>query len=247
MLVFKALFTESEASDPAAPIPGLVTVATTPTGFTMKSEALALDFEFVLARVAYGPDVMYLTRARSGAWAIVWASELHESRDSWSALMVRKGIDTFNPVVIVGVDATRADFTAIFFCNAIAPAITSPLVDSSGESGDMMLKRLMPSIEPFLQRQWAKHKLLKEVKTNDSLAALEQQLDLLTAVVAQIVKAGAFVQSGVVPVWTQDFLDAATSSSSLTLTDPPAAIAKMSAFKTALRKLQAVYLKVIGQ
>lgn len=247
MLVFKALFTESQASDPAAPIPGLITVSPTPTGFTMKSDELALAFEFVLERVAYGPDVMYLTRARSGAWAIVWASELNESRDSWSALMVRKGIDAFNPVVIVGIDAARADFTAIFFCNAIAPGITAPLVDSSSESGDMMLKRLMPSIEPFLQRQWAKHKLLKEVKTNDSLAALEQQLDLLTALVAAIVQRPAFSAEGALPDWAPAFLEAIASSSSLTLVQPAAAVAKVGAFKAALRKLQAVYLKVIGQ
>lgn len=240
-LVFKALYSQAQAADKTSPISNLVTVSSTLTGFNMKCADIGLDFDFVLGRVTYGPDVMYLVRARSGAWVIVWASELHESRDSWSALMVRKGIDTFNPVAVVGVAPDAKDFTAIFFCNAIASGIAQPILDTSGETGDMMLKRLMPSIEPFLQRQWAKHKLLKEVKTNDSLAALEQQLDLLTAIVA----AGQAGQPA--PEWAQDFFAAMASSSSLTLTQPAAAVAKVGTFKSALRALQAVYLKVIGQ
>jgi hypothetical protein len=216
----------------------VVTVVATARGFTMKCAEIALDWEFDLSRVQYGPDVLYLVRARSGAWMPVWASELNESRDSWSAIMVRKGIDAFMPIVLIGISPDHADFAAIFFCHTIEPGNASPMVDTVPESGDMVLKRLMPSIEPFLQRQWAKHKLLKEVKTNDSLAALELQLDLLTTIVSSMM-------NGVkVPSWAAGFAEEMAQGSALTLTAPDVAIGKVGRFKNALRALQAAYLKV---
>jgi hypothetical protein len=92
----------------------------------------------------------------------------------------------------------------------------------------MLLKRVMPELAPTIDRWHAKHKLLKDTKTNDSLAALEAQVDLLTQWVAALIP----------DEYRQKLLDAGV----LKLKDTGVVVADVIAFKNALRERQKTYL-----
>jgi hypothetical protein len=233
MLVHKSLIPTDLSEEDAARITDIVTVLPTETGFVLQCASLSLYWQFNMNLVQYGNDIMYLTRTRGGTWAVMWATDLHESRDSWSEAMLRKNVDEFRPVVMIGINPEKTDYTAILFCNTREPNNPNPTVDNSTDSGDMAMKRLMPSIEPLLQRHWAKHKLLKHTKTNDSLAALEAQVDLLTSWLIELLPAEK----------VQRLIDAGV----LTLKDEAATLDDVVAFKTALRERQQVYLTTIGK
>lgn len=232
-LVHKALVADDLTEEQQAQTLDIVTVLPTDNGFVMQCASLGLYWQFDLTLVDHGPDILYLCRSRSGQWVVTWATDLNESRDSWSAVMLRKNIDEFRPVVMIGINAETTDFTAIFFCHSREPNNPAPITDDTTESGDMAMKRLMPSIEPLLQRHWAKHKLLKHTKTNDSLAALEAQVDLLTNWLVALLPADK----------AQKLLDVGV----LTLKDEEAVFDDLIAFKTGLRERQALYLTTIGK
>jgi hypothetical protein len=213
--------------------PDIVTVLSTDSGFVLQCASLGLYWQFDMRRVDVGNDIMYLCRDRVGQWVVTWASDLNESKDSWSSVMMRKNIDAFRPLTMVGISPDKKDYTAIFFCHTREPNNANPTVDSERESGDMTMKRLMPSIEPLLQRHWAKHKLLKDVKTNDALAALEAQVDLLTHWLVQLLPADK----------AQKLFDAGV----LSLKDEQEVFDDLINFKTRLRERQARYLATINQ
>jgi hypothetical protein len=233
MLVHKSLIPTDLTEEEAQQVVDIVNVLPTATGFVMQCATLGLYWQFDMKQVEHGDDILYLCRTRGGPWTVTWATDLHESKDSWSSVMLRKNIDQFRPVVMIGVNADKSDYTAIFFCNTREPNNATPLVDDSTDSGDMAMKRLMPSIEPLLQRHWAKHKLLKDLKTNDALAALEAQVDLLSHWLVQLLPADK----------AQKLLDAGV----LTLKDEQVLFDDLIAFKTRLRERQASYLATINQ
>lgn len=233
MLVHKALVPADLSEEELAQTPEIVTVLGTDTGFVLQCATLGLYWQFDMRRVDSGNDIMYLVRDRVGQWVVTWATDLHESKDSWSAVMLRKNIDSFRPLVMIGINADKSDYTAIFFCNTREPNNAAPTVDTERESGDMTMKRLMPAIEPLLQRHWAKHKLLKDVKTNDSLAALEAQVDLLTHWLITLLpteKAQKLFDAGVIR-----------------LKDEQTVFDDLLSFKSRLRERQARYLATINQ
>jgi hypothetical protein len=233
MLVHKSLIPAELTPEEQAQTLDIVTVLPTPTGFVLQCQSLSLYWQFDLSKVEFGDDILYLCRNRFGLWDVTWATDLHESKDSWSSVMLRKNIDDFRPLVMIGISPDKTDYTAIFFCNTREPNNPTPTVDTTAESGDMMMKRLMPSIEPLLQRHWAKHKLLKTIKTNDSLAALEAQVDLLTSWLVALLPADK----------VQKLLDVGV----LKLKDEQTALADLVAFKKTLRESQQIYLTTIGK
>lgn len=233
MLVHKSLIPTDLTEDEAKQIVDIANVLSTETGFVMQCASLGLYWQFDMNRVEHGNDIMYLCRQRTGQWVVTWATDLHESKDSWSSVMLRKNIDEFRPVVMIGINAKKTDYTAIFFCNTREPQNPTPLLDDSTDSGDMAMKRLMPSIEPLLQRHWAKHKMLKGIKTNDSLAALEAQVDLLTSWLVELLPADK----------VQKLLDVGV----LKLKDEQVVLDDLIAYKTGLRERQALYLTTIGK
>jgi hypothetical protein len=235
MLVHKSLIPTDLTEEEAQQTVDIVNVLPVGNGFTMQCASLSLYWQFNLDLVKYGNDVMYLCRTRTNQWVVMWATDLHESKDSFSSAMLRKNVDEFKPVVMIGINADKTDYTALFFCNSREPNNPNPQVDDAAESGDMTMKRLMPSIEPLLQRHWAKHKLLKDTKTNDSLAALEAQVDLLTSWLLMLLPLQA------------DKLQRLLDVGVLTLKDSDVALDDVVAFKSALRERQALYLATIGK
>ncbi|OJB45838.1 hypothetical protein BGV57_02915 [Burkholderia ubonensis] len=233
MLVHKVLIPDDLTDEQRAHAYGIVTIIPTPTGFTMQSTDLSLYWQFDLNKVEHGNDVLHLVRARNGQYVVVWGSDIHESKDSLSSALLRKNIDSFMPLVLIGINEEMSAYTAVFFCHTVEPANSTPTVDNSDESGDMVLKRLMPAIAPVIDRWHAKHKLLKDIKTNDALAALEAQVDLLTELLFSILPADAFPSDK-----RQKLLDAGV----LKMKDGDLAFNDMVAFKTTLRARQATYL-----
>jgi hypothetical protein len=233
LLVHKSLIATELTVEEAQQVTDIVNVLPTDTGFVMQCPSLSLYWQFNLELVEHGNDILYLNRTRAGQWTVMWATDLHESKDSWSSVMLRKNLDEFRPLVMIGISPDRKDYTAIFFCNTREPNNPQPLVDDTTETGDMSMKRLMPGIEPLLQRHWAKHKLLKGVKTNDSLAALEAQVDLLTFWLLEYLPEDK----------RQKLLDAGV----LKLKDEETLFDDVIAYKTRLRERQALYLATLSQ
>lgn len=233
MILHKSLIPFDLDENQLKDIGPIATVIETPTGLVVSSKERSLYWQFDLNKVEFGLDVLHLVKNRSGQYVPVWGSDLHESKDSWSGAMFRKNIDSFQPICIIGVSKDKKSFTAIFFISTQEPNNLDTQEDESGEPGDMLLKRVMPELAPTIDRWHAKHKLLKDTKTNDSLAALEAQVDLLTQWVAALIP----------EEYRQKLLDAGV----LTLKDTGVVVADVVAFKSALRERQKTYLTTTAQ
>jgi hypothetical protein len=228
MLLHKSLIPLDLDEKQLAAIGPIATVIATPTGFVISSKERSLYWQFDLTKVEFGLDVLHLVKNRAGQYVPVWGSDLHESKDSWSSCMFRKNIDSFQPLCVIGVSADKKSFTAVFFISTQEPNNLDTQEDKSADSGDMLLKRVMPELAPTIDRWHAKHKLLKDTKTNDSLAALEAQVDLLTQWVAALIP----------DEYREKLLDAGV----LKLKDTGVVVADVIAFKNALRERQKTYL-----
>lgn len=235
MILHKSLISNDMDRDERLKLGPVATIIETPTGFVISCKETSLYWQFDLGKVEFGLDVLHLVQNSSGQYVPVWGSDLHESKDSWASCMFRKNISDFRPVLIVGVSKDMKSYTTVVFTHCFEPNNPAPQQDNSTDSGDMLLKRVMPELAPTIDRWHAKHKLLKDTKTNDSLAALEGQVDLLTKLVMALLPGSEAV--------LQKILDVSV----LTLKDTEVVVADVVAFKSALRERQKTYLTTTAQ
>jgi hypothetical protein len=220
-----------------------ITITPTAAGYRIENAERALRFEFDLSAVSFGPDILYLSQNAAGGIVKTWASETANSRDGHAAAHGRQyGQAVGSPVCAIAIEPGKAAAHVATIYGVISPA-PNVVIDSQVTSTDRLLDRNVSAMRPFIAKMWTKSRLLAQVNTQDSLAALEQQLDLITALLASLYDP----KNPALPDWAPAFFEAMASSSSLTLTQPAAAIEKAGTFKRALRALQATYFKAVGR
>jgi hypothetical protein len=218
-----------------------ITITPTASGYRIEHEERQIRFDFDLSAVTFGPDILYLAQHEGGGIVKSWASELTNSRDGHAAAQARQyGQKVGAPFCAIAIEPGKADAHVATLFGLISP-VTNVVVDSQVNSTDRLLNRNVSAMRPFIAKMWSKTRLLAQVNTQDSLAALEQQLDMLTTIVF------ALAAKAPLAPWTDEFFSVMAAYSSITTPQPPAAIEHVSAFKQTLRALQATYFKAIGR
>lgn len=146
------------------------------------------DFTFDNDIVDFKPDVAYLANSYRDGYFLSWSSEVAESRSGQPMSQSRQGIfadRSANHVHLCafwcGENTTAVDFRFPVYV-ADAGGDTAVDVGTMRSSLDVFAKYI-PEAAPFVQRTRAKQKLIRKINELNAIAALEAQVDLLTAIV----------------------------------------------------------------
>jgi len=166
-----------------------IRVQATPTGFIMSSSEYSLYWQFDYTKLAHGDDMMYIVQDRGQQVKYIWKSEFANSKDGLAAALQRNNIDSFSPLAVIAIGRSTSDWAALFMTNTTQTLGEFVKLDSKYERmrSDHILMDMAPSMAPMIQAYDDKMALLRKIRTNDSIAALESQVDLLTTWVAALI------------------------------------------------------------
>lgn len=170
---------------------------------------------------------------------LVWDSERFNTRTACSSVADRKSIQNVDDYVfVVGYDA---DGTYVCVNTPLADTpINCEFVPFSDDEWKALRSRVWMAdqsvgMAALMKQRNAKRVLLAQVKPEDALAALENQVDLLTELV------GALINSEDIPAWASDLITLVQAKGSNTLRTTNEMLSTIDAEKTHIRTLQAEY------
>lgn len=188
------------------------------------------------------PDVAVGYIDIDGNIKLLWDSERFNTRDAASSAVERKFIPSIaTQAFVVGFAGDDILFTS----SAPLKCETAGFEVVQFDNGDAELKvpRVLlanhsPSISALVTRNKAKRALLAHVKAEDSLSALEKQVDLLTKLVSGLI---ASQSAYAAPDWYASFISAIDQADSTKFITKEAAVAEVKGLKDQIRALQEKY------
>lgn len=168
--------------------------------------------------------------------ALVWDSERFNSRSTASSLLDRKGLVNLTEDVFA-VGFAGGDIWV--YCRRSVKFLPEGAVLADVNVAEVQprdwFSNESPELAAFIHRNRAKRKLLAHVKPENSIAALEKQVDLLTLVVAEL------VANRPAPDWFHLLEDVVNLKGTNTIKSAAEAIEEISTNKTEIRALQSAY------
>lgn len=170
---------------------------------------------------------------------LVWDSERFNTRTACSSVADRKSVYNVDDYVFV----VGYDVDGIYVC-VNTPLSGAPsnceFVQLSNDEWKALrsrvwMKNQSAGMSALIKKQNAKRKLLANVKPEDALAALENQVDLLTQLV------GALINGNAAPSWANDLMTLVQNKGSNTLRTTEEMLQAIDAEKTHIRSLQSEY------
>ncbi|AJD82923.1 hypothetical protein PJWF_00029 [Achromobacter phage JWF] len=208
-------------------------VQPTPTGFIIQSAAYQLYWQFDHTKLQHGDDILHLVKARSGEVKMIWHSETTQSKDGMAAALQRNNIDVFMPLVVIAIAKDTSDFVAVFQANStqtLGDFNVLPENLATARSDEIFLA-VAPQMTDMINRYGEKMRLLKGIRTNDAIAALEAQVDLLTSWVSALIP--------------EEFRDQLIEAGVLRNKDTKVVFDDMLAFKQSMRSRVGTYQKIV--
>lgn len=159
-----------------------IRVQPTATGFIAQSSAYRLYWQFDHTKLQHGNDILHLVQARSGEIKMIWHSETTQSKDGLAAALQRNNIDSFTPLVVIAIGKNKDDYCAVFQTNTTQTQGEFEVLPESlaNARSDEIILAKAEHLYGMVHRYGEKMRLLKSISTNDAIAALEAQVDLLT-------------------------------------------------------------------
>jgi hypothetical protein len=196
----------------------------------------------------FTPDVAVGYLGLENTIELAWDSERFNSRDMASSLVERKGIqDLTDALFMVGFDGQNMFVITRQWIAAAPAGVTFTAITPTGL--EFMRPRLWLTeqsalLKPLVIKNKAKRVLLSQIKTGDSLAALEYQVDLLSQLVLTLIDAQTNFTA---PSWLATYRTALTNQSSVQFKGADAVATELENFKTSLRTLQKNYFSQRSQ
>ncbi len=198
------------------------------------------EFTFDTSLVTDRPDIAFLVTSRMGKPELVWTSEIFNDRVSHAHVMGRINVSSVTPIAVFAIDENGE--THCFVSNPQAHVgELECVIDESPETQSEILIKHIPSFANYFQKLQAKSKLLAGVRTTDSLAALEAQLDMLTTLVGDLIERLA---DGEKPAFALQLMDINKRVGAASVHPVEKLLADLEAHKTKIRALQSKYFEM---
>jgi hypothetical protein len=211
---------------------------------TYKNQTITLDPRLLLET----PDMAVGYAGLESSIELVWDSERFNSRGAASSVAERKGVrDLTQHLFIVGFDGGDIHFITRKQIQPLAVNIAGITLSSivKDDLNYMRPRQWMAShtrgLQTLIIRNKAKRPLLAQIKPEDSIAALEKQLDLVTQLVITL---SASLPAAQVPNWLAALTTMMSQSSATQFMGDDAAVSDIAATKAVIRKLQTTYFNL---
>jgi len=223
----------SEDAEEAKKNQWTIRIQPTDTGFIMSSTVYQLYWQFDHRKLQHCDDILHLVKARSGEVKMIWHSETTQSKDGMAAALQRNNVDVFAPLAVIAIGEDTSDYCAVFQTNTTQTdgAYQSLPKELERARADEIFLTMAPQMSDMINRYGEKMRLLKEIRTNDAIAALEAQVDLLT-----------FWLSEFIP---DEFKEALLEAGVLRNKDTSLVFDDMLSFKQSLRARVERYQKIV--
>ena len=211
---------------------------------SFRGQSITLDARLLYAQ----PDMAVGYLGLEDQIELVWDSERFSARDAASSVAERKGVT----------DLTRYLFLVAFDGEDIFFITRHQIVAPPDGASHTPIVR--DGLEFMRPRQWvaaqrsallslsvknkAKRRLLSQVKAEDSLAALEKQVDLLSQLVVAMAQS---LPSDQRPTWLDSFQANLSQDTSTQFMGEVASVSDIHDHKTRMRTLQAAYFAQRGE
>jgi len=205
---------------------------------SFKGQAITLDARLLYAQ----PDMAVGYLGLEDQIELVWDSERFSARDAASSVAERKGVtDLTRYLFIVAFDGE--DIFFITRHQIVAPpegASHTPIVRDGLEfmRPRQWVAAQRSALLSLSVKNKAKRRLLSQVKAEDSLAALEKQVDLLSQLVITMAQS---LPSDQRPTWLDSFQVNLSQDTSTQFMGEVVSVADIHAHKTRMRTLQSAY------
>ena len=205
---------------------------------SFKGQAITLDARLLYAK----PDMAVGYLGLEDQIELVWDSERFSARDAASSVAERKGVtDLTRYLFIVAFDGE--DIFFITRHQIVAPpegASHTPIVRDGLEfmRPRQWVAAQRSALLSLSVKNKAKRRLLSQVKAEDSLAALEKQVDLLSQLVMAMAQS---LPSDQRPTWLDSFQTNLSQDTSTQFMGEVVSVADIHAHKTRMRTLQSAY------
>ena len=205
---------------------------------SFKGQAITLDARLLYAQ----PDMAVGYLGLEDQIELVWDSERFSARDAASSVAERKGVtDLTRYLFIVAFDGE--DIFFITRHQIVAPpegASHTPIVRDGLEfmRPRQWVAAQRSELLSLIVKNKAKRRLLSQIKAEDSLAALEKQVDLLSQLVMAMAQS---LPSDQRPTWLDSFQTNLSQDTSTQFMGEVVSVADIHAHKTRMRTLQSAY------
>ncbi len=200
------------------------------------------------SRLDFKPDVAVGYAGLENDIQLVWDSERFNSRDVASRIADKKGVaDLTDYLFLVGFDGAGLYLVTRLQVAHIPAGIAHTAIDAESlhfRRPRLWLADQSPSLLSLVVRNKAKRDLLAHIKPEDSLAALENQIDLLTQIVLALLEDQPTANPA---PWLEQFAALMAEHSSLQFKGAQASVADLLLHKQGLRALQRRYLSERSQ
>ena len=205
---------------------------------SFKGQSITLDARLLYAQ----PDMAVGYLGLEDQIELVWDSERFSARDAASSVAERKGVtDLTRYLFLVAFDGE--DIFFITRHQIVAPpegASHTPIVRDGLEfmRPRQWVAAQRSALLSLSVKNKAKRRLLSQVKAEDSLAALEKQVDLLSQLVIAMAQS---LPSDQRPTWLNSFQVNLSQDTSTQFMGEVVSVADIQAHKTRMRTLQSAY------
>lgn len=198
------------------------------------------EFTFDTSLVTDRPDIAFLVTSRMGKPELVWTSEIFNDRVSHAHVMGRVNVSSVAPIAAFAIEEDGEAHCFVSGPQAHVGALEC-VVDESWETQSEILIKHIPSFGAYFKKLQAKSSLLAGVRTTDSLAALEAQLDMLTTLVGALIELLPEVER---PAFAVQLMDINKQAGAATIHPLDKLLNDLSAHKTKMRALQSKYFEL---
>ena len=211
---------------------------------SFKGQSITLDARLLYAQ----PDMAVGYLGLEDQIELVWDSERFSARDAASSVAERKGVtDLTRYLFLVAFDGE--DIFFITRHQIVAPpegASHTPIVRDGLEftRPRQWVAAQRSALLSLSVKNKAKRRLLSQVKAEDSLAALEKQVDLLSQLVIAMAQS---LPSDQRPTWLNSFQVNLSQDTSPQFMGEVASVSDIHDHKTRMRTLQAAYFAQRGE